>query len=137
MNFSRCYFHIIWTTKNRNPLITPEIQELFVKLTKMKCHELECQLFAINTMADHIHIAVSMPPKLAPAHFIKHVKGTSSRNINITFTDLPTQFGWQNSYGILTFGVKNLDFVVNYFKNQQTHHVNQATYADLEQTEGE
>ncbi len=50
------------------------------------------------------------------------------------FPHLPSHFHWQSSYGVLTFGAKNLDFVVAYIQNQKTHHAQNQLERYLEQT---
>jgi putative transposase len=112
-NFWRCFYHIVWTTKYRTPIITAQIEPILFEAFRQKCHELECEIYALNCVADHIHIALSIPPKLAVADWVKLIKGVSSRAVNTHFTTLEQRFGWQRGYGVLTFVTKNLNFVVN------------------------
>lgn len=62
------------------------------------------------------------------------MKGVSSHEVNVMFPHLPSHFHWQSSYGVLTFGAKNLDFVVAYIQNQKTHHAQNQLERYLEQT---
>jgi putative transposase len=91
----------------------------------------------VNTVADHIHVATCIPPKLAIAEWVKRMKGTSTRHVNDQFSDLETAFGWQESYGVLTFGAKNSNFVVNYVERPKGHHTNGTLEAYLEQIDDE
>ncbi len=86
---------------------------------------------AIGGIQDHVHLAVSLPPKLAPASFIGEVKGNASHFVNhIIKPDLA--FYWQDEYGVLTFGEKNLPAVVRYIHNQEKHHADGTLITALE-----
>jgi putative transposase len=133
--FYQCYYHIVWATKYRAPLISPEIELLIHQTIRDKSHEMECPLYALNGVEDHIHLAVTIPPKVAVAHYVQNLKGGTARSINLKFLDNPDPFRWQANYSVLTFGAKQLPFVVNYIQNQKTHHTNQILEPYLERTE--
>lgn len=135
--FWRCYYHVIWATKNRAAWITPRIEHAIFDSIQQKAYVLESPILAINTVADHLHVAVCIPPKIAIAEWVKQMKGASTRNVNEQFPDLDNAFGWQASYGVLTFGAKNLDFVMNYITQQKEHHAKNALESYLEQIDEE
>lgn len=124
MVFWQCYYHTIWTTKNREPLITPAIEAVIFEIIRIKSTELGCPILAINGVSDHIHVAVCIPPKIAVAEWIGQVKGVSSHEINTMFPNLSTHFRWQKHYGVLTFGVRTLEYVTEYILRQKEHHPN-------------
>ena len=90
MPFWRCYYHLVWTTKNREPLITPKIEPILFTIISTKCTELDCHLLAVNAVPDHIHAAVNMPPKLSIARW------TTARHLLVTGS--PAK-GWGLLYG--------------------------------------
>ncbi len=137
MPFWRCYYHVIWATKNRAPLITAQIEQIIYNTLRDKARELESPILSVNSVPDHIHVAASIPPKLAVAQWVKQMKGVSTREVNALFPDLETTFGWQQSYGVLTFGAKNLDFVVAYIERQKEHHATNTLTAYLERIDDE
>ena len=137
MPFSRCYYHIVWATKNRTALITPQIERVILATIRAKASDLQTEILAVNTVPDHLHVAVCIAPKLAVAEWVKQMKGTSTRDVNGHFPNLETTFGWQRGYGVLTFGAKNLDFVVSYIKNQKEHHSNQTLEPYMERFDDE
>ncbi len=97
--------------------------------------ELNCPVLAVNGIPDHIHIAVSIPPAHSVSDWVKQIKGASSRTMNMAFTDLDTKFRWQEAYGVLTFGARNLPLVVRYIENQKDHHQAGTVQPYLEQIE--
>jgi len=68
-----------------------------------------------------MHLGVSIPPKIAPAKFIGDVKRNSSHYVNHVIKP-DFEFYWQDEYGALSFGEKNLSAVVRYIHNQKQHH---------------
>lgn len=131
MSYWRLYYHFVWGTKNRLPFIKPEIQTQLYATIAAKIQEMDGVVHAIGGVEDHAHLAVSVPPKIAVARFIGEVKGNSSHYVNhVLKTDF--QFRWQEEYGVLSFGAKNLPFVVAYIQNQRQHHAENNLYPDLE-----
>lgn len=121
MPYWKLYYHFVWGTKNRLPLINSSFEEELYKVITAKVKKLEGYLHAVGGMNDHIHIAVSIPPKTAPATFIGEVKGNSSHFVNHVIKP-DFEFYWQTEYGVLSFGEKNLSSVVAYIHNQKEHH---------------
>lgn len=123
MSFWQCYYHIIWATKNREHLIKPNYEASLFACIADKTARLNCSLLAINGIADHIHIAVSIPPSMMVAQWVGQVKGVSSHLLNTQFAPTP-RFAWQESYGVMTFGKRHLDEVKAYIEHQKDHHSN-------------
>lgn len=122
MPFWRCFYHVIWSTKRRAPLITPQNEPTLFEVVTRKSSELECPILGMNAVSDHIHIAMTIAPKVSVAHWVKTIKGATAFEINAAFPDTPERFYWQTGYGVLTFGARNLDTVLAYIARQKEHH---------------
>ncbi|MBI1257597.1 MAG: IS200/IS605 family transposase [Chloroflexi bacterium] len=133
MPFWKCYYHVIWGTKNRAAVITPSIEAILFHAIQAKSDELRCTILAVNGTPDHVHVAVGIRPSLAVGDWVGQIKGASSHAVNSTFDTLEPKFRWQEDYGVLTFGVRQSSFVVSYVENQKEHHRSGALYASLEQ----
>lgn len=137
MAFWRLYYHLVWATKERYPLIIPAVETQLYGYIKGKADHLGCMVHAINGIEDHIHLVVSIPPKLSIADFVGKIKGSSSYHLN----HLPEQplslFAWQRGYGALSLGGKQLEDAVSYVQRQKEHHARQTTIAALERTDDE
>lgn len=121
MPYWKLYFHFIWGTKNRLPLIDPAFEAELYRAIVAKAKKMDGFVHAIGGTEEHGHLAVSVPPKVAPAKFIGDVKGSSSHYVNhIIKPDY--EFYWQDEYGVLSFGEKNLPAIVKYIHNQKQHH---------------
>jgi putative transposase len=135
MPFQVCFYHLIWTTRHREPLISSDIEPLIITTIRNKSKELRSTIHAINAVEDHIHVAVSIALSVAVSDWVKQAKGVSAYEVNSTYPDLPTRFGWQKSYGVLTFGAKQLSLVQQYIEKQKQHHQSGTLEAYLERTE--
>ena len=120
MPYWRLFYHIVWGTKNRLALIDPAWEKDLHGYLWGKAMTLECLPHAIGGVSDHVHIAISVPPKVPLATLIGQLKGSSSHYINQTYTN--GSFLWQAEYGVFTFSEKALPGIVNYINNQKQHH---------------
>jgi putative transposase len=123
MSYWKLYYHFIWGTKNRSPIIDSNLEPELYRAIAAKVRDMEGLLHAIGRIEDHVHLAVSIPPKIAPAKFIGDVKGNSSHFVNYVIKP-DFEFHWQDEYGVLSFGEKNLSAVVRYIQYQKQHHAN-------------
>lgn len=120
-SYFEVYFHITWHTKMNMPMISPAIEPELYKFLKNKVFETRDAIFhAGGGIENHVHVAVSLPPTLQLAEWIGKVKGSSSHHINQLFG--AKKLYWQNGYGIVTFGERDLPWVVRYIENQKERH---------------
>ena len=131
MSFWRLYYHLVWSTKNREPFIKPEIEQRLFAYIVHKAAELECYVYAINGWYDHLHLVVAIPPKHAVADVVKRLKGASSHDLNHS-AGLDYEFAWQRGYGALSVGERQRPQAEAYVANQKTHHGKQELIAWLE-----
>ncbi len=131
MPYSKLYYHFIWSTKDRQPFIDLVIEPEIYRAITAKAQDMEGFVHAIGGVEDHVHLAVSIPPKIAPAKFIGEVKGNSSHFVNHVLKP-DFEFYWQDEYGVLSFGEKNLSAVVRYIQNQKQHHADGTLIAEME-----
>jgi putative transposase len=131
MPYYKLYYHFIWATKDRLPLIEPAFEPNLYRAIAAKVQKMDGFLHAVGGTQEHIHLAVSIPPKLAPANFIGEVKGNSSHFVNFVIKP-DFEFHWQDEYGVLSFGEKNLPAMVRYIQNQKKHHADGTVIAALE-----
>ncbi len=134
MPYCQLYYHFVWTTKLRRPLLTPKIEPIIYHYLRTKAVELGGLVYALNGVADHVHLVSTVPPKLAVATFIGQIKGASSTRFN---KEHPAEdvFSWQREYGVFTFDKKRLPYLVRYANRQKEHHANRATIPILERTD--
>jgi putative transposase len=116
-------------------MLTADLEQLVFSTIEHKSIELDSPIQIINGMPDHIHVVVSITPRLAVADWVKHIKGSSTREVNAMFPQLSTRFSWQQGYGVLTLGAKVLPDICGYVKSQKEHHTHQTAKPYLERTD--
>ena len=131
MSFWRIYYHIVWGTKGRQPLITPEMEAFLAAHFHRKADESGMRIFALNGWTDHVHMIVSIPPKLSIAEAVKSFKGSSSHDWNLLHKGEET-FAWAQSYGVFSLGERQRGIAEEYVRNQKDHHQNKTTNPWLE-----
>ena len=129
-SFYKFYYHIIWGTKNREPIITLEYEKLLMEFIPGKIKKYDGILIALNMVEDHLHLLVSIPPKISVADFVQKIKGSSSHYINLYLEE--QAFYWQSGYGALTLSEKGVPFVKKYIDNQKIKHAKNDLYQILE-----
>ena len=115
------YLHIVFSTKNREPLIhKPVEQELHAYLGGI-CNNLECYPIKVGGYTDHIHILCMLSKKIALMKLLEEVKSHSSKWIK-TKGSAYANFYWHDGYGAFSVNPSEVDVVINYIANQKDHH---------------
>jgi putative transposase len=121
MTYWRLHYHIIWATYNREPILTPEREKMFYGVLYQKGEELRLKIHAAGNVEEHVHVVLSIPPKIAVADCVRHLKGASAFAIN-HMAGSDGQFKWQGGYGALTVGERSLEVVMEYAAKQKENH---------------
>jgi putative transposase len=130
----RFYYHVVWATKNREP-VSGELEDTEVRRSLVMTAEvLDLIPHAVGIMPDHVHIAVSIPPKDAVADVVRRLKGGSSHAVNVARGMTCPRFWWQTDYGATTFSERALDQVIAYLRNQRQHHAANSIWQEYELT---
>ena len=120
-SLSSILIHLIFSTKNREPFITEEIEtELHPYMAKI-LRELKSPSLAINGVCDHIHILFSLGRVIAIADLVEQVKTSTSKWIKTKGPEF-RNFHWQRGYGAFSIGQSNVASLKRYIKNQKQHH---------------
>ncbi|MGB7200855.1 MAG: transposase [Pyrinomonadaceae bacterium] len=124
--YSEIKLHITWHTKNNSPMIAAAIEPRLHQFLKDKVIETSGAYFhAVGGIEDHIHLAVSVKPSIHLDEWVGQLKGASSHEMGKTLQ-------WQAGYGIVSFGTKDRQGVVDYVLNQREHHNRGTTFDRLE-----
>ncbi len=131
MPYWQLFYHLVWSTKGRVPLLTPEVEPIVYELLRHKAIGLGGTVFALNGVADHVHLVATIPPRIAVATFIGRVKATAATRFNKSNASLGSLF-WQDGYGAFSFDAKRLPNVVAYVTQQKEHHAQNRMISILE-----
>jgi REP-associated tyrosine transposase len=69
------YVHIVWSTWDRLPLLSGEIERRVHRAIAAKCTELGSELVALGGVEDHVHLLIGLPATISRAQFVGAVKG--------------------------------------------------------------
>ena len=119
-----CNYHIVFSTKYRRKVLTPEIEKELKNIVSEIAKE---KGFEVSTMEigeqDHIHLFVSAHPKITPSYVVKMIKGISARKLFLKFPQLKKELYkghlWNPSYYIETIGSINEEVIKKYIENQK------------------
>lgn len=120
-SLSQVYSHIIFSTKNRQPLIDESIKSQLFDYIGGVCKSLDCKPVQIGGHLNHVHILCLLSKKLSQMKLLELVKKRSSKWIK-TQDKKYSNFYWQNGYGIFSVSPLQINQVAEYVKNQEEHH---------------
>ena len=133
-NYLQLFYHFIWSTRGREPSITPEREPVVYGYIRQRCGESRVLVHALDGMPDHVHLVCTLPTSLCIGDFLEMVKGASSHFAN----HLPggeRWLHWQPGYGGLTVSKRDLPRVVAYVQGQKEHHRSGRLILGLERIE--
>ena len=113
--------HIIFSTKNRQATILPEVMQDLHSYISGIARTHESLVHEIGGIEDHVHLLVSLPRTLALSKLIEEIKKGSSKWIK-TKGNLYVDFAWQNGYGAFSIGQSAYEDLRKYIQNQRDHH---------------
>ena len=135
--YSEINLHMTWHTKNNDPVLTNSIEHRVHHYLEHETRKTKNVFFhAIGGIENHVHLAASIPPSLLISEWIGKLKGGSSFYINHKIANRKL-LDWQGGYGVVSFGTKDLQWVIDYVKHQKEHHARGTTKERLERTDDE
>ncbi len=121
-SYSEINLHITWHVKESQPIISEVIEPRLHKY--LKHYALQTKgvfVHEVGGTETHVHLAASIPPTLLISEWIGKLKGASSHHVNHELVNRKL-LDWQAGYGVVSFGNKDLEWVINYLRNQKEHH---------------
>ncbi|MBM3476300.1 MAG: IS200/IS605 family transposase [Armatimonadetes bacterium] len=119
-SFACLYYHLVFATKGREPLVTPEIAPRLWSYIGGIIRSQGGLALAIGGTADHVHLLASLPKNRTIPDLLREIKANSSRWVHETFPH--PRFAWQDGYAAFTVSVRGLPQVNAYIAGQEEHH---------------
>ncbi|MDD3581616.1 MAG: IS200/IS605 family transposase [Desulfobacca sp.] len=118
------HVHLVFVTKYRKKVFTTAVlkamQDIFAKV----CRDFEAELVEFNGEADHVHLLVHYPPKVAISKLVNSLKGVSSRHLRRRFPELERHYWkgmlWSPSYFAGSCGGAPISVIKQYIEYQKT-----------------
>jgi putative transposase len=131
--YSEIHLHLTWHTKLNAPMLTPDIEPLTHRLLRQKAFSLPGVFFhEVGGTEDHVHLAISVLPTVLISDLVGQLKGVSAHETNEMLGLQDKALQWQTGYGVVSFGTRDLAWVVRYIQRQKEHHATGKTHERLE-----
>lgn len=116
-----CEYHIIWCTKYRRSALSDEIQARFKELVLESEEKYGFIVRAIETMADHVHLLMSIPPTENVSIMVGKIKGMTAKVLREEFPHLKSRLPnlWTRSYFVASTGGVTLQVLKQYVESQK------------------
>jgi putative transposase len=122
-----CKYHIVFAPKYRRQVIYGKLKREIGKILRELCERKGVEIIEAEACPDHIHMLVSIPPKLSVSEFMGYLKGKSSLMIFDKFANMKYRYGnrqfWCRGYYVDTVG-RNKKVIEEYIRNQLTEDKN-------------
>ena len=116
-----CKYHIVFAPKYRRQIIYGKIKNDIGKILRTLCERKGVEIIEAEACSDHIHMLVSISPKITISSFMGYLKGKSSLIIFERHANLKYKYGnrvfWAKGYFVSTVG-KNKKKIEEYIRNQ-------------------
>ncbi|MBQ3009564.1 MAG: IS200/IS605 family transposase [Oscillospiraceae bacterium] len=118
----KCQYHIVLVPKYRRKVIYKELRKDIGIILRKLCEYKKVEIIEAHAMPDHIHMLVSIPPKLAVSDFVGYLKGKSTLMIFERHANMKYKYGrrvfWAKGYYVSTVG-GNKKAIEEYIRNQE------------------
>ncbi len=119
----RIHLHLVWVTKYRKPAMTGAVGTRCRELIREICATNDVTIMKGHVSKDHVHLFVSVPPKLAISKLVQLLKGTSGYKMMQEFPHLAKKFWgrhlWARGYFCVSSGNVTDEVIKEYIANQQ------------------
>ncbi len=117
----RCQYHVVFAPKYRRMAIYGEIRADIGMILRKLCEQKGIEIIEAEACPDHIHMLLSIPPKISVSYAIGYLKGKSSLMIFDRHANLKYKYGnrhfWARGYYVDTVG-RNKEAIRKYIQNQ-------------------
>jgi putative transposase len=132
--FHELLVHINWHTKGDHPTLQGQVHDLAYALLRAKSRSMKgVRLHALGGTETHLHLAVEIEPFVKISDLVQELKGATAHEVNRRTGRKTLQ--WQRGYGVVSFGRKNLPWIVEYIEHQPEHHGVGSVHQRLESCE--
>lgn len=120
--------HVVFSTKDREPWLTPSIRPRLHAYLAEVARGHGCQAYRVGGVADHVHLALTLPRTMTQSDLVKELKTSSNHWLGRQDSHF-ANFAWQRGYGFFSIGKSQLPALTDYIDNQEEHH-RQRTFQD-------
>ena len=120
-SYTNLLYHIVFSTKNRLPIIRPECEPGLYDYVGGIVRGLGGVSLALNGTEDHLHLLAKLRPDKSLSDVLRELKANASGWMHDVFPELKN-FTWQRGYGAFTVSQSHVRSVCSYIERQKEHH---------------
>jgi putative transposase len=120
-SYTNLLYHIIFSTKDRRPLITDAYQPRLYEYIGGTIRGLGGISLELNGTDDHVHLLTKLRPDTALSDVLRNLKANASGWMHDVFPELK-EFSWQRGYGAFTVSQSSVEEIRRYIARQKEHH---------------
>jgi len=120
-SLSSILIHLVFSTKNREPFITPTVESELHPYMATIFHDHRSPSLVIDGTSDHVHTLFALGRTITIADLVEEVKTNSSKWIKTKGHEFKN-FHWQKGYGAFSIGQSNVGALKRYIHSQKQHH---------------
>jgi REP element-mobilizing transposase RayT len=129
-SLAKVYLHVIFSTKNRAPVLADEWRDELFHVLGGTANNLGCQSMIVGGIADHVHMLFQLGRNITIADAVGKIKSTASNWVN-QIRGLPMPFHWQAGYAAFSVSQSNIEAVREYIRRQPEHHAKESFQDEL------
>lgn len=127
-------YHLVWVTKYRYQVMRGEIAERARDVIRQVCMAREITILKGHVNSDHVHLYVSVPPRMSVAQIVQYIKGRSSRALQQDYPVLRKRYWgqhlWARGYFCVSSGTVTDEMIKAYIEQQKIPPQDGFTVAD-------
>jgi REP element-mobilizing transposase RayT len=122
----RIYVHLVWTTRDRAPLIDQNIADFLCRFLRAKARSERAYILELGIVRTHVHLLARLHPGTTVSQLVQRLKGASSAIAGQQRLGAPGRLYWAKGYSASSVSERNLDLVRSYLRGQPAHHPGEA-----------
>jgi putative transposase len=118
----KCQYHIVFIPKYRRKNLYGKVKKDVQEILKTLCAYKKVEIIEGAVCTDHVHLCVSIPPKISISDFMGYLKGKSALMIFDKYPEMGSKFNrsfWARGYYVATVGDITEEAIKNYIKEQE------------------
>ncbi len=122
----RIFLHVIWTTRNRAPLIDLARARILADQLPVIARQERTRILAMGIVSTHLHLLLRVHPTTSLPRLLQRMKGGTAHHINALPGDRAHPLRWAKGSAVISVSPRTLEQAVTYITSQHTHHPDQA-----------
>ncbi len=117
-----CQYHIVFIPKYRKKVMYGKVRTDVREILRTLCQYKKVEIIEGAVCIDHVHLCVSIPPKLSVSEFVGYLKGKSALMIHDRHSEMTNKWNrefWARGYYVTTIGNINEDTIRKYITEQE------------------